>query len=475
MRMSTLFGLTLREAPSGVEVASHGLLLRAGFIRQLAAGIFSYLPLAKRSIGKIEDILREEMDAAGGQEVSMPVVQPADVWERSGRYHTTGQELVRLRDRRNREMVLAMTHEEIVASLVASEVDSYQRLPRLVYQIQTKFRDDPRPRAGLIRAREFTMKDGYSLDRDEAGLDRQYRILYEAYFRIFDRCGLPAVAVGADVGIMGGSMAHEFMYLALVGEDTILICDNCGYTANRQVAKFRKPIPEAEKQRPVEKVPTPGTSTIKTLARTLQVRESSTAKAVFLVTTLEDSERFVLAVVRGDMELGETKLANAVGVSGLRPALPEEVRAVGAEPGYGSPLGVEGAIVVVDDAIPSSPNLVAGANEEGFHYLNVNYGRDFEANTVADIAAAGEGSLCPECGDAMRAVRGVEVGNIFKLGTRYSEAFGASFLDRDGRRKPVVMGSYGIGLGRLLACIAVEHHDENGLVWPVSVAPYHVH
>jgi prolyl-tRNA synthetase len=270
-------------------------------------------------------------------------------------------------------------------------------------------------------------------------------------------------------------MAHVFMYLAPVGEDTILICDNCGYTANRQVAKFRKPIPEAEKQRPVEKVPTPGTSTIETLARTLQVRESSTAKAVFLVTTLEDSERFVLAVVRGDMELGETKLANAVGVSGLRPALPEEVRAVGAEPGYGSPLGVEGAIVVVDDAIPSSPNLVAGANEEGFHYLNVNYGRDFEADTVADIAAAGDGSLCPECGDAMRAVRGVEVGNIFKLGTRYSEAFGASFLDRDGRRKPVVMGSYGIGLGRLLACIAEEHHDENGLIWPVSVAPYHVH
>jgi prolyl-tRNA synthetase len=319
------------------------------------------------------------------------------------------------------------------------------------------------------------MKDAYSLDRDERGLDQQYSTLYQAYFKIFARCGLPAIAVGADVGIMGGSMAHEFMYLAPIGEDTILICDDCGYSANRQVARFRKPIPEAEMQRPVEKVPTPGTSTIETLARTLQVRESSTAKAVFLVTTVEGSERFVLAVVRGDMELGETKLANAIGVSGLRPALPEEVRAVGAEPGYGSPLGVEGAIVVVDDAIPSSPNLVAGANEEGFHYLNVNYGRDFEANTVADIAAAGEGSLCPECGDAMRAVRGVEVGNIFKLGTRYSEAFGASFLDRDGRRKPVVMGSYGIGLGRLLACIAEEHHDENGLIWPLTVAPYHVH
>jgi prolyl-tRNA synthetase len=475
MRMSKLFGLTLREAPSGVEVASHGLLLRAGFIRQLAAGIFSYLPPAKRSIGKIERILREEMDAAGGQEVSMPVVQPADVWERSGRYSTTGQELVRLGDRRNREMVLAMTHEEIVAGLAASEVDSYQRLPRLVYQIQTKFRDDPRPRAGLIRAREFTMKDAYSLDRDERGLDQRYNTLYKAYFRIFARCGLPVVAVGADVGIMGGSMAHEFMYLTPAGEDTILICDSCGYTANRQVARLRKPIPEAEEQGPIEKVATPGAGTIESLAKYLEIPESRTAKALFQVATVEGSEHFVLAVVRGDMELNETKLANAVGASGLRPALPEEVRAVGAEPGYGSPLGVEGAIVVVDDAIPASPNLVAGANEEGFHYLNVNYGRGFEADTVADIAAAGDGSLCAGCGDAMRAARGVEVGNIFKLGTAYSEAFGASFLDKDGRRKPVVMGSYGIGLGRLLACIAEEHHDENGLVWPVSVAPYHVH
>jgi prolyl-tRNA synthetase len=473
--MSAMFGRTLREAPSDVEVASHRLLLRAGFIRQLAAGIFSYLPLAKRSIGKIEHILREEMDAAEGQEVSMPVVQPAEVWERSGRYTATGQELVKLGDRRNREMVLAMTHEEIVAGLAAGEVDSYQRLPRLVYQIQTKFRDDPRPRAGLIRAREFTMKDAYSLDRDERGLERQYSTLYGAYFRIFARCGLPTIAVGADVGIMGGSMSHEYMYLTSIGEDTILICDNCGYTANRQVARSRKSIPEAEEQRPVEKVATPGADTIETLVRSLEIPKSRTAKALFQVATVDGSERFVLAVVRGDMELGETKLANAVGASGLRPALPEEVIAVGAEPGYGSPLGVEEVTVVVDDAIPASPNLVAGANEEGFHFLNVNYGRDFEADTVADIASAEDGSLCPECGYVMRAERGVEVGNIFKLGTRYSEVFGASFLDKDGRRKPVVMGSYGIGLGRLLACIAEEHHDENGLVWPVSVAPYHVH
>jgi prolyl-tRNA synthetase len=473
--MSMLFGRTVREAPSGVEVAGHGLLLRAGFIRQLAAGVFSYLPLAKRSIGKIEAILREEMGAVGGQEVSMPVVQPADVWKRSGRYPATGRELIKLHDRRDREMVLAMTHEEIVAGLAASEVDSYQRLPRLVYQIQTKFRDDARPRAGLIRAREFTMKDAYSLDRDEVGLDEQYENLYEAYFRIFARCGLPAIAVGSDVGMMGGSMAHEFMYPSPIGEDTILICDDCGYTANRQVARFRKPLPEDEEPREIEKIATPDVDTIEALARSLGIPESHMAKAVFMVATIEDSERFVFAVVRGDMETNETKLANAVGAGELRPALPQEIRAIGAEPGYGSPIGVDDALVVVDDAIPASPNLVAGANEEGYHFLNVNHGRDFEADVVSDIALAEEGAPCPDCGSPMRAERGIEVGNTFKLGTRYSEALGATFLDRDGEHRPVVMGCYGIGVGRLLACIAEEHHDEDGLIWPISVAPYQVY
>ena len=475
MRMSEMFGRTLREAPSGVEVEGHRLLLRAGFVRQLAAGVFSYLPLAKRSIAKIEGILREEMDAVGGQEVSMPVVQPAEVWKRSGRYDSTGRELVRLRDRRDRELVLAMTHEEIVAGLAAGEVDSYQRLPRLVYQIQTKFRDDPRPRAGLIRAREFTMKDAYSLDRDEEGLDEQYQTLHEAYFRIFARCGLPAVDVGADVGIMGGSMSHEFMYLSPIGEDTILLCDACGYRANRQVAGFRKSLPGAEEQRSLEKISTPAADTIEAVAGYLEVPESRTAKAVFMLGTIGNAERFVFAVVRGDMELNETKLATAVGASELRPALEAEIRAVGAEPGYGSPLGVEGALVVADDAIVASPNLVAGANEAGFHFLNVNHGRDFEADVVADLASAGDGSPCPECGGAMRAERGVEVGNVFKLGARYSEALGASFLDGNGERRPVVMGSYGIGVGRLLACVAEEHRDEDGLVWPLSVAPYQVH
>ena len=475
MRMSESFGRTLREVPSGTEVAGHGLLLRAGFVRPLAAGIFSYLPLAKRSLGKVSNILREEMEACRGQEVSMPVVHPAEVWERSGRHQAIGSELVRLRDRRDRAMVLAMTHEEIVAGLVAGEVDSHQQLPRLVYQLQTKFRDDARPRAGLIRAREFTMKDAYSLDRDEEGLDRQYRALHRAYFKIFGRCGLPTVCVGADVGIMGGSLAHEFMYLSPVGEDKILICDHCGYTANRQVARFRKPAAESEEQRPVEKVHTPGANTIEALTRSLEIPESRTAKAVFLTATFGDEERFVLAVVRGDMDLNETKLANALGSDDLRPAREEEIRASGAEPGYGSPAGLEDVLVVADDAVASSPNLVAGANEEGYHLLNVNHGRDFEADIISDVAAAERGSACPECGAPMRAERGVEVGNIFKLGTRYSEAFGAGFLDRDGKRKPVEMGSYGIGVGRLLACVAEEHRDENGLVWPVSVAPYHVH
>jgi len=322
---------------------------------------------------------------------------------------------------------------------------------------------------------EFTMKDAYSLDSDEEGLDRQYRALYRAYFRVFARCGLPTVAVGADVGIMGGNLAHEFMYLSSVGEDTILLCDGCGYTANRQVAEFRKPVAEPEERKPVERVATPRTNTIESLTRLLGVPKSRTAKAVFMVATVGEEERFVFAVVRGDMELNETKLANAVGAGALRPARMEEIRAVGAEPGYASPVGLQDVLVVADDAVASSPNLVAGANEEGFHLLNVNHGRDFEADVVADVAAAEQGSACPQCGAPMRAERGVEVGNIFKLGTRYAEAFGTYFLDRDGKRKPVVMGSYGIGVGRLLACIAEEHRDEDGLVWPVSVAPYHVH
>jgi prolyl-tRNA synthetase len=477
--MTHLFTTTLREPPADAEVTSHRLLLRAGFIRQLAAGIFSMMPLGKRAATKIESILREEINRIGGQELSMPVVQPADIWKETGRWYSIGSEMGRFHDKNGRDMALAMTHEEVVTDLARREIRSYRQLPQLIYHLQTKWRDDPRPRAGLIRVREFTMLDSYSLDADLEGLDKQYDAHYHAYFRIFSRCALPVIAVAADVGIMGGSMAHEYMYLTPVGEDTLILCDNCGYSANRQVARLRKPPAQQEEPKPGEKVATPGVTTIAELAEFLGIPHAKTAKAVFMVATITEGEtdvsKFVFAVIRGDMEVNETKLANAVRAKELRPAHEEEIRAIGAEPGYGSPVGVKGAIVVVDDAIPQSPNLVAGANEAGYHLLNVNYGRDYTADIVADIAAAGGGDACPECGSLMRASRGVEVGNIFKLETQYTESMGCYFLDKEGKSRPVIMGSYGIGVGRLLACVAEEHNDADGLRWPISIAPYHVH
>lgn len=488
MRMTRLFGRTLREAPTDAEVISHQLLVRAGFIRQLGSGIFSYLPLARRSLSKLEAIMRQEINAIGGQEVTMPVVHPADLWQETGRWYQIGSEMGRFKDKADHDMVLAMTHEEVVADLVRSEVRSYRQLPALIYHIQTKWRDDPRPRAGLIRVREFTMLDSYSLDADTDGLAIQYQAHYAAYFRIFGRCGLPALAVKSDTGMMGGKLAHEFMYLTPIGEDTLILCDGCGYTANRQVATFRKPQPEPEPLRPMEKVATPHTTTISDLAAFLGVPESRTAKAVFMMAKVAGTEveRFIFAVIRGDMEVNETKLANAVGALALRPAVEAEIRAAGAVPGYASPVGLQDhperstaqskdVLVVADDLAPAAPNLVAGANEEGYHLLNVNYGRDYTAAIVTDIAAARDGDLCPRCGAALYTARGVEVGNIFQLGTRYTDALGASYLDSEGKARPVVMGSYGIGSGRLLACIAEEHHDDFGLIWPVTVAPYHVH
>ena len=479
MRMSELFGQTLRKPPADAQIASHRLLVRAGFIRQLGAGIFSYLHLARRSMTKIENILRDEMNAIGGQEITMPVVHPADIWKETGRWYEIGSEMGRFHDKNDRDMVLAMTHEEVIADLVRTEIQSYKQLPRLLYHIQTKWRDDPRPRAGLIRVREFTMKDSYSLDADWEGLDAQYRAHYQAYFNIFHRCGLPVVAVRSDVGMMGGKMAHEFMYLTPIGEDTLILCDKCGYMANRQIARFKKPAPMEEKPRPIEKVATPDVTTIEGLANFLSISASKTSKAVFRIATVtegqEDVEKFVFAVVRGDMDVNETKLVNAVKSKSLRPARDKEIRETGAIPGYASPLWIKDAIIVVDDLIPDSPNLVAGANEEGCHILNVNYGRDYQADVVTDIALAKDGYACPNCGAAVHSSRGVEVGNIFKLGTRYSEAMGCTFSDKDGRDKPVIMGSYGIGVGRLLACVAEEHHDEHGLTWPITVAPYHVY
>jgi prolyl-tRNA synthetase len=477
--MSALFSQTLREKPSDAEIRSHELLVRAGFISQLAAGIFTLLPLGKRSIDKIEDIMRDEINAIGGQEVTMPVVHPADIWKETERWYQIGSEMGRMKDRGGRDMVLAMTHEEVVADLVRKEIRSYRQLPQLIYHIQTKWRDDPRPRAGLIRVREFTMKDSYSLDADWEGLDQQYRDHYQAYFNIFHRCGLPVEAVKSDVGMMGGKMAHEFMYLTPVGEDTLLFCDECRYAANRQIARFQKPKVEKEEPLENEKVATPDIKTIEGLADFLEISKAKTAKAVFMVATVtegtEDKEQFLFAVVRGDMELNETKLANALQAKELRPATDDEIKAHNAVPGYASPMGVKDAMILVDDLILESANLVAGANEEGYHLRNVNYGRDFEAEIVTDLAAAEEESPCPECGHPMHTIRGVEVGNIFKLGTRYSDSMGCTFLDKDGEEKPVIMGSYGIGSGRLLASVAEEFNDKHGLIWPISVAPYPVH
>ncbi len=482
MKMSHLFSQTLREAPADAETISHQLMLRAGLIRQLGTGIYTLMPLGKRAVNKIEAIIREEMEKIGGQEISMPVVNPASVWKETKRYYQIGDEMARFQDRYGRDMVLAMTHEEVVADLIRKEIQSYRQLPALVYHLQTKWRDDARPRAGLIRVREFTMKDSYSIDADEAGLDKQYRAHYQTYFDIFNRCALPSIAVMADVGMMGGKMSHEYMYLTPIGEDTIIICDTCGYHANRQIALFKKPAALKAEPQALEKVATPNASTIEDLAAFLNIQTSQTAKAVFMMATITedetDIEKLVFALVRGDMEVNETKLANAVKAKELRPAHEEEITAIGATAGYASPIGIkksEDLIIVADDLVAESNNLVSGANQKDYHYINVNYGRDFKADIITDITVAEAGCTCVKCGGELSASRGVEIGNIFKLGTRYTDALGATYLGQNGKPAPVVMGSYGIGVGRLFACVVEEHNDDRGLIFPITVAPYQIH
>jgi prolyl-tRNA synthetase len=473
MRLSQLFFTTLRDDPSDAEMPSHRLLVRAGYVRQLGSGIYSLLPLGFRVNKRVEQIIREEMDRIGSQELEMPVVHPADIWKASGRYDAIGPELTRFKDRNGREMVLAMTHEEVIGLLLADVIRSYRQLPVMLYHFQTKWRDEPRARGGLIRVREFVMKDAYSCDRDEAGLDVSYEAQKGAYIRIFERLGLETKVVSSDVGIMGGSLAHEFMVLNPAGEDVLVLCEACGYAANRQVARIPHPDPAPEEALPREEIATPGTTTIATLASFLGVGAERTAKAAFMVT---GDGRLVTAIVRGDHEVNETKLANAVGATtGLRPATVEEIKAAGMEPGYGSPIGAKGTEVVVDELVARSPNLVAGANREGFHFRNVNVGRDFAADVVADITNAQEGDPCPTCGSPVILRNGIEVGNIFKLGTKFTDAAGATYLGEDGREHPIVMGSYGIGVGRNVACIVEAHHDDKGIVWPEEVAPYAAH
>ena len=473
MRLSELFFITLRDDPSDADMPSHRLLVRAGYVRRLGAGIYSLLPLGFRVTKKVEQVIREEMNAIGGQEMEMPVVHPADLWRETGRYDAIGPEMARFEDRGGRDMVLAMTHEEVVADLLRDIVHSYRQLPLVVYHFQTKFRDEPRSRGGLIRVREFVMKDSYSCDRDEAGLDDAYWAHHRAYSKIFERIGLDAIAVSSDVGMMGGSLAHEFMVLNPAGEDVLVICESCDFAANRQVAPTTTTPPDAEELLAVEEGETPEATTIDALAAFLDVPTSRTAKATFFVT---GDGRFVVAIVRGDFEVNETKLVNAIeAIGGLRPAQIDEIKAHGMEAGYGSPIGANDTLVVVDELAARSPNLVAGANRPGYHLLNVNVPRDYTPDVIADVSNVREGDPCPSCGSAVILRNGIEVGNIFKLGTKYTEALGADYLDEDGERHPIVMGSYGIGLGRSVACVVEAHHDDKGIAWPPEVAPYRAH
>lgn len=481
MRMSKMFARTLREAPNGADTKGYEYLLRAGFIRQLGAGIFTLLPFGMRSTKKIEEIIREEMDNIGGQEILMSVINPADIWKETGRFYSIDKEMGRFQDRNGRDMVLAMTNEETVTDCARGEIDSYKRLPVMVYQIQTKWRDDPRPRAGLIRVREFTMKDAYSFHTSQESLDEAYADQYKAYFRIYSRCGLPAIAVGADSGMMGGKISHEYMYLSPIGEDTIITCKECGYTENRQVAKFKKDHIK-EEMKEIEKVATPSASSIDELASFLNIDKKKTAKAVFMVGSFindkngEEEDKLICALIRGDLEVEEAKLSNAVKANSLRPAHDEEILEYNMVPGFASPIGAKkGFVLCVDDSVANSNNLVAGANEKGYHLLNTNYGRDYAADIVCDIASAKEGFTCPTCGAPLSSSKGIEIGNIFQLGTRYSESLGCTYQDENGVQKPVIMGCYGIGVGRLLACLCEEYNDEKGLCLPITVAPYQVH
>ncbi len=478
MRITELFTRTLREAPADAELPSHQLAVRAGLVRPVAAGVYALMPLGLRVLRRIEAILREEMEAIGGREVRLPMVLPAELLQASGRWASFGPVLQTFTSEAGRSYALGPTHEEVVAALAAREVDSYKQLPQLVYQIQTKYRHEPRPRGGLIRLREFTMKDAYSLDADQQGLDHQYMRVVNAYKRVMARVGLDAQPVEADSGAMGGSGSQEFVLTHPLGEDSFVRCEACGYAANLEAARFLLPMPGPVPLEPLRKVATPGCTTIAEVAQYLGVPTEQTLKAVFFVRERPGEQTdFVFAVVRGDLEINETQLVNALGGGTLRPANDEEIRAVGAVPGYASPIGVDPRVIVAADrSVEAGANFVAGANEEGYHLTGVNVPRDFTPSLRAEFAAAYEGAVCARCGEgALHVERAIELGHCFKLGTRYSEALGAAFQDEQGVSHPILMGSYGIGLERLMAAVIERHHDDWGLVWPREVAPFDVH
>lgn len=477
MKMSQMVGKRLREDPKDAKTISHKFLVRGGYIRPVSAGIYSLLPIAKRIIQKIENIIREEMNAIDGQEVLMPVVLPAELWQESGRYESVGGELLRFKDRNNKAMLLGMTHEEAVVHLVRTEINSYKQLPVMVYQIQTKYRDEARPRAGLIRVREFTMKDAYSFHTSQESLDEYYMRCHQAYENVYRRVGLKhVVSILSNSGMMGGSVSHEFMSLAECGEDSIFISpDGKSYKANREVAvsglKFDKSGVEAL---PLEKVATPDSKTIEDVAAFLNVTADQTGKAVFYSDM--EGKKLIFVLIRGDFEVNEAKLKTLLGLPEIKFATDEQILDAGAVPGYASPVGIDQSKItlVIDPSIAGTANLVVGANEGGYHYKNFNYGRDLTGGIVADVACVRAGDPCPVTGEPLEFHHGIEVGNIFQLGTKYSEPMGCTYLDKDGKSQTMIMGCYGIGVGRTMASVVEDSHDDYGPIWPMSIAPYQV-
>ncbi len=466
MRYSRMFIPTLKEAPAEAEAISHKLMVRAGFVRQLAAGLYIYLPLGIRVMEKINRIIREEMNAIGGQEVTMPVLNPAEVWQQTGRWDVIGDEMFRLKDRGGRDMCLAMTHEETMTWLAAHDLRSYRELPQIWYQLQTKLRDEARPKSGVLRTREFTMKDSYSFDRDEAGLDKSYQLHLEAYKKIYSRCGIRFYVVQSDTGMMGGSMAHEYMAPSAAGEDDVALCDGCGYAANTELAlSVPKPSPAVSEN--FEEIATPERRTIEEVTRFLKVTPDRLLKSILVMT----DNGPVLALVRGDQMLHEKKLAKVIGTH--RPAQKDEVKAaLGVPAGFIGPMGHK--IRKVADPVLKQGAYIAGANKEGFHVKGVVADRHFSDAEFADIHTATADDFCTQCGKPLRIDRVIEIGNIFKLGTKYSAPLKANYLDEEGNEKPIVMGSYGIGPARIAAAAIEQGNDENGIVWPLAIAPFQI-
>ena len=470
--MSRYFLRTLREAPAEAELPGHRLLLRAGLAAPLAAGLYSFTPLGWRAMKRIETLIRDEMDAAGAHELRLPALHPLELWEESGRAEAFGGALFRLADRRQRGFVLAPTHEEAVSALAAAHIQSYRDLPVTLYQIQQKFRDEPRPRGGLLRLREFGMKDAYSFDAGWESLDRSYQAMFRAYERIFERAGVPVIAVEADSGAIGGKDSQEFIHLNERGEDEALLCPACGYAANAEKAEFRADPPVVASPAPVERVETPGVGTIAALAAFLGIEARQTAKAVFYTA---DGEPLLVAI-RGDLEVNETKLRNLLGAAALEPMDDAAVARAGLVAGSAGPVGLAGVRVAADESVATAPNLVAGANEPGVHLRNLTHGRDWTADAVGDIALARTGAGCPRCAEGrLEARAGMELGHVFKLGARYAETLGVRYLDEAGARHHPVMGCYGIGVDRLLAAVIEANHDDDGIVWPATVAPFDAH